>query len=124
MPGSGNTANEGPKAANLSERVKMGKTVYARTCIACHQENGKGIPNAFPPLAGSDFLNADVNRAIDIILHGKTGKITVNGKDYDGVMPAQILTDEEIANVLSYVYDNWGNKKQEVTPAMVSQKRK
>lgn len=124
MPGSGNTADEGPKAANLSERVKMGKTVYARTCIACHQENGKGIPNAFPPLAGSDFLNADVNRAIDIILHGKTGKITVNGKDFDGVMPAQILSDEEIANVLSYVYDNWGNKKQEVTPAMVSQKRK
>lgn len=123
MPEEGNVAGEA-KATSPEERIKMGKTVYAKTCIACHQENGAGIPNAFPPLAGSDFLNKDVNRAIDVILHGKTGKITVNGKNFDGIMPAQVLTNEEVANVLSYVYSNWGNKKQEVTPAMVNQQRK
>jgi len=121
--GTGTVPNE-PKAANLEERIKMGKTVFTKTCFACHQENGAGVPNAFPPLAASDYLNADVNRAIDVVLHGKTGELTVNGHKYNGVMPAQALTDEEIANVLSYVYANWNNKKQEVKPAMVAQKRK
>ncbi|HET9056496.1 MAG TPA: copper-containing nitrite reductase [Chitinophagaceae bacterium] len=111
------------KASNYTERVAMGKTVYAKTCLACHQENGIGIPNAFPPLAQSDFLNEDPNRAIEIVLKGKQGEVIVNGKKFNGIMPAQVLSNEEIANVLSYVYSNWGNKKHEITPQMVAQKR-
>jgi len=121
MPGA--KAPDAPKAANLEERIAMGKTVYAKTCLACHQDNGLGIANAFPPLAKSDYLNADAGRAIDVVLHGKTGEITVNGQKYNGVMPAQVLSDEEIANVLSYVYASWGNKKQEIKPGMVAAKR-
>ena len=121
MPDGGESVE--PKAANLDERISFGKTVYARTCIACHQENGAGLPNAFPPLAQSDFLNQDPGRAIETVLKGRNEEITVNGKKYNGIMPAQVLSDEEIANVLSYVYASWGNKKQEVTPAMVTQKR-
>ena len=112
------------KAANLEERISFGKSIYSRTCFACHQPNGEGLVNAFPPLAKSDFLLGDVNNAIDNIIHGKTGELTVNGVKYNGVMPAQTLTDEEVANVLSYVYNSWGNNKKEVTPAMVAKRRK
>lgn len=108
------------KAVTLPERIAEGKSIYGKTCFACHQASGEGLPNAFPPLAKSDFLNADVNRAISIVLKGKTGEITVNGKKYNSVMTAQTLTDEEVANVLTYVYSSWGNNKKEVTPAMVA----
>ncbi|WP_298707124.1 TonB-dependent receptor, partial [uncultured Chitinophaga sp.] len=121
MPGA--AAPPAPKAANIEERIALGKSVYAKTCLACHQDNGAGIANAFPPLAKSDYLNEDAGRAIDVVLHGKQGEITVNGQKYNGVMPAQVLSDEEIANVLTYVYASWGNKKQEIKPAMVAAKR-
>ncbi|MBL1231798.1 MAG: nitrite reductase, copper-containing [Flavobacteriales bacterium] len=115
-------AGEAPTAkiaTTVAERIEMGKQVYSQTCVACHQANGEGLPNAFPPLAKADFLNADVNRAINIVLNGLTGEIIVNGNKYNSVMTAQNITDEEIANVLTYVYNNWGNNKTEVTPSMV-----
>lgn len=108
------------KPVTLVERIADGKSIYGKTCFACHQASGEGLPNAFPPLAKSDFLNADVNRAINIVLKGKTGEITVNNKKYNSVMTAQTLTDEEVANVLTYIYSQWGNSKKEVTPAMVA----
>ncbi|MCB0283553.1 MAG: nitrite reductase, copper-containing [Calditrichaeota bacterium] len=111
------------KAKNLAERIEFGQQVFSQTCFACHQANGQGIPNAFPPLANSDYLNADVNRAIKIVLEGKTGEITVNGNVFNSIMPAQTLTDEEIANVLTYVYNSWGNNKTEVKPEMVMRLR-
>jgi nitrite reductase (NO-forming) len=120
MPnGSKKEPKEEMKALSLEERMTFGKDKYIATCSACHQANGQGIEGAFPPLAKSDYLNADVDRAIDIVLHGKTGEITVNGKKYNSVMTAQALSDEEVANVLTYVYNSWGNSKKEVTPAMV-----
>lgn len=110
-------------AKTLQEKMEFGKATYMRTCFACHQAEGQGIPNAFPPLAKSDYLNADLNRAIDIILNGKTGEITVNGEKYNSVMTKQDLTDEEVANVLTYIYNSWGNSKKEVTASMVASKR-
>ena len=106
---------------SLEEKIESGKQIYTKTCFACHQANGEGIANAFPPLANSDYLNADVKRAIDIVLHGKTGEITVNGVKYNSVMTKQTLTDDEIADVLTYVYNSWGNNKTEVTSAMVTE---
>lgn len=120
LPGGG----EELVAKNMEERIAMGKNVFTNTCLACHQANGEGVPNAFPPLAASDYLaKNDVSNIIDIIVHGKTGEITVNGKTYNGVMPAQSLTDEEVANVLTYIYANWGNTKQEVKPEQVAKRR-
>lgn len=120
MPNGGDkTEKVEMKALSLEERMTFGKDKYMATCSACHQANGLGIEGAFPPLAKSDYLNADVNRAIDIVLHGKTGEITVNGKKYNSVMTAQALSDEEVTNVLTYVYNSWGNSKKEVTPEMV-----
>lgn len=106
-----------PIAKNRDERIKYGKNIYSQSCMACHQAGGEGIANVFPPLAGSDYLNADKNRAIETVLFGKQGEITVNGKKYNNVMPAQILTDEEVANVLTYVYSFKGNNGAVVTPS-------
>ncbi len=98
----------------LAESIASGKQIYTNTCFACHQANGEGIASAFPPLAESDYLNADVNRSINIKLHGKTGEITVNGQKYNSVMTKQALTNEEVADVLTYVYNSWGNNKTHV----------
>ena len=110
-------------AKSFEEQMEFGKQAYMQTCFACHQAEGQGIPNAFPPLAKSDYLNADVDRAIGIILRGKTGEITVNGEKYNSVMTRQMLSPDEIANVLTYVYNSWGNNKQVVTKAMVEKVR-
>jgi len=107
------------KTKTLEEKIKAGKDIYTKTCFACHQANGEGIANAFPPLAKSDYLNADVKRAISIVLKGKTGEITVNGKKYNSVMTKQTLSDEEIADVLTYVYNSWGNNKTNVSVSTV-----
>lgn len=122
MPSSGDSKKpkEETKALSFEEKMQYGKDKYVATCVACHQGNGQGIEGAFPPLANADYLNADVDRAIDIVLHGKTGEITVNGKKYNSVMTAQALSDEDVANVLTYVYNSWGNNKTDVTPEMVS----
>lgn len=103
----------------FAEKMTHGKQLYAQSCFACHQSAGQGLPSAFPPLANSDYLNADVDRAISIVLHGLTGEITVNGNKYNSVMTSQNLTDSEVADVLTYVYNNWSNNKTEVTTEMV-----
>ena len=108
----------------LAEQLVHGKQLYAQTCFACHQAAGQGIAGAFPPLAKSDYLNEDIGRSIQAVLYGLTGEITVNGEKYNSVMTSQNLTDEEIASVLTYVYNNWGNNKSKVTPAMVKEQRK
>jgi len=105
---------------SLAQKMSDGKQVYMKTCFACHQATGQGIPNAFPPLAKSDYLNADVDRAIALVKHGKTGEITVNGKKYNSVMTAQNITDVEIADVLTYIYNSWDNNKTNVTVSRVN----
>lgn len=104
---------------SLAMKMESGKQIYSQTCFACHQAEGQGIPNAFPPLAKSDYLNADVNRAIKIVLKGLSGEITVNGKKYNSVMTRQAISNDEIADVLTYVYNSWGNNKTNVTKSQV-----
>ncbi len=117
------TEKKGTVAKSKVQRIEMGKAVYATNCAACHQSGGQGIPHAFPPLAKSDFLNADKIRAIKVVTGGLNGKVTVNGQDYNGVMPAWTLSDDDIANVLTYAYANWGNSGKEVTPQEVKANR-
>ena len=111
------------RASSTAERILFGERVYEANCLACHQAEGEGIPIAFPPLAGADFLNADRDRAIGVVLSGLDGAITVNGALFDGVMPAMQLSDEDVANVLTYVYSQWGNSGQIVLPAEVAAAR-
>jgi nitrite reductase (NO-forming) len=110
-------------AANKAERIERGKRVFNNVCAACHQPSGAGLPGAFPPLAASDYLNADKPRAIGIAIGGLAGKVTVNGKEFNSQMPALNLADEDVANVLTFVYNSWGNAGHEVTPAEVAKVR-
>lgn len=117
-------AAEATRTLTKDEQVALGKNVFESNCLACHQSNGEGVPNAFPPLAKSDFLNADHNRAIGILLNGRSGPITVNGKNFDSVMPQIALSDDQIANVLTYVLNSFGNNGGQVTPSQVKTQRK
>lgn len=105
----------------LSSQIAAGKVLFNGTCSTCHQPDGKGIENVFPPLASSDFLMADKIRSIHIVLNGLTGPVRVNGKDFNSVMPAMSqLNDDEIANILTYVRNAFGNKGEAVTSAEVT----
>ena len=110
-------------AANKAERIERGRRVFTNVCAACHQASGAGIAGAFPPLAKSDYLNADKARAIRVVAEGLEGEIRVNGQTFNSTMPALHLSDEDVANVLSYVYSNWNNAGHEVTPAEVAKAR-
>jgi nitrite reductase (NO-forming) len=109
---------------SLAEQVKAGQELFAGTCSVCHQANGAGLPGVFPPLAKSDFLAADIKRATGIVLHGLNGKLTVNGQEYNSVMPPMNqLTDDEIANILTYVLNSWGNPGGQVSKDDVKAQR-
>jgi len=112
------------KTKTKEERILAGKTIYASTCQACHQADGAGIPNSFPPLAGSDYFKGNINNAISPVVNGLTGSITVKGKIYNSIMPKQSLSDEEVANVVTYILNSFGNGGGEVTPAQVNSVRK
>jgi len=100
--------------------VSKGKLVYDGKCLVCHQASGMGVEGTFPPLAGSDYLLADKQRAIVQTIQGAASEITVNGKKYKGgVMGPTVagykLTDEEIADVVNYILNSWGNNAGTVT---------
>lgn len=115
---------EAPKLMSKAEQIEAGKKIYMQSCFACHQANGEGVANAFPPLAKSDYISSDENKAIDALLHGLSGEITVNGKKYNSIMPSQQLSDEEVSSVLTFVYNSWGNKGTQITPEMVKRRKK
>lgn len=95
--------------------IEKGRRIYAQTCFACHQAEGQGLPGVFPPLAKSDFLMADKARAIRGVIKGQTGEMIVNGQKYNGVMPPVMLNDEQVAQVVTYVMNSWGNTGDVVT---------
>ena len=101
-----------PAAGNADKQAQMdrGKQLYLKHCFICHQFNGQGIPGVYPPLAKSDFLMADQERAIRIGCEGIFGEIEVNGKKFTGAMPVVVLDDQEVADVLTHVRNSWGNE--------------
>jgi len=119
----GQASAPGAATDTHDQRVKVGEVIFKANCMACHQANGQGIAGAFPPLAKSDYLNGDKTRAIQTVVGGRQGSITVNGAKYDGVMPAWTLNDRDIASVLSYAYASWGNSGKDVTAADVKAAR-
>jgi mono/diheme cytochrome c family protein len=113
----------------LADSVKRGKEVYSTYCVACHQADGKGLESIFPPLAKSDYLMADKKRSIKQVIHGATDPITVNGVKYSTpMMGFGTLSDQQIADVLNYVRNSWGNKgdivKEEEVKKARSEKKK
>lgn len=92
-----------------------GEQIYKTKCIVCHQADGKGLPGAFPPLAGSDYLLADKVRAVAQVLNGSNMEITVNKLKYTAPMPPQVDNKEDAVAIINYVLNNFGNKGGEVT---------
>ena len=108
---------QGPPA----ERMTAGEAVYKRTCIACHMANGMGAPNQNPPLANTDWVTGDQNRLITIVLEGMTEPVEVNGERYTNIMaPHDFLSDQEIADVLTYIRNSFGNQASEIMPEQVA----
>lgn len=118
----------------LAEQISSGKEIYMKAapggglCFSCHQPNGQGLAGQFPPLAGSDWVMGDKEKLIKISLYGLMGPIQVNGVDYNGVMvppgiPPGSLTDQQVADVLTYIRNDWGNSATAVTPNEVASVR-
>ena len=111
-------------SANLEARIASGKQVYETVCMACHQADGKGLPGAFPPLAGSDYLAGDPLRAVGVVVNGLQGEVVVNGVKFNSVMPAMVqLSDQQIADALTFAMNSWGNTAGSVTVAQVAAER-
>lgn len=106
--------------------MKKGATSYA-VCGGCHQASGMGVPGQFPPLAGSDIVTGGTERLARIALHGLVGPVTVKGANFNmpGGMPPQgfALSDGDIANVLTYIRNTWGNEGSMLTKEMVAKVR-
>ena len=113
--GAAETPETAATSKETAERLSRGRELYVKNCFICHQLNGQGTPGVFPPLAKSDYLLADRDRAIRVLCEGLSGEIVVNGRRYAGVMPPSILDDAETADVVSYVLNSWGNAGGMVT---------
>ena len=111
---------------DLEESIKRGKEVYVLSCQNCHMEDGQGTPEINPPLADADYLKKPADTSIEVILSGQSGEVVVNGQKYNIAMRAQeYLTDIQIADVLNYVRNSWGNKiPGAIAPEMVKSLRK
>jgi glucose/arabinose dehydrogenase/mono/diheme cytochrome c family protein len=96
--------------APAEENGGRGETFYQQRCVICHGTEGRGVPGLFPPLAGSNWLTEQRERCVRALCEGLSGRIRVNGADFEGAMPAQALNDAEAAEVLNYVGKSWGNK--------------
>ena len=105
----------------LEESISRGADIYSDFCINCHMANGGGVEKTFPPLAKSDFLLNKREESIRGVKYGQQGYILVNGVTYNNIMPPMGLEDEEIADVMNYILNSWGNKSDSiVTPEEVS----
>ncbi|MGZ3499473.1 MAG: c-type cytochrome [Vulcanimicrobiaceae bacterium] len=114
-------ASSGAMSAAAGGAAK-GAQVFSTNCASCHQAQGRGVPGTFPPLVKNPVVTGDPTAVIKIVKDGLSGKITVNGKTYNGMMPAWKgnLSDADIAAVITYIRTSWGNKASPVTPAQVS----
>jgi nitrite reductase (NO-forming)/hydroxylamine reductase len=108
-------------APTMEERMAQGEQLYMAQCRACHQADGAGLPGAFPPLAESDYFADDPIKAVSAIIDGLSGEITVNGMDYNSVMPnLSTLSDGEVAAIVTFILNSFGNSGGEVSAAEVA----
>lgn len=106
--------------ADVKAMMPRGEELYKTKCVACHQANGQGIENVFPPLANADYLLADKVRAVSQTLNGSKEEMIVNGKKYTQEMLPQVDTKEDAVAVINYVLNNFGNPGGYVTMADVA----
>jgi mono/diheme cytochrome c family protein len=124
LPGAGGATAAGGAAA-LPAAAVSGQAVFESRCSACHQANGQGLPGAFPPLAGSEYVLGEEERVVRIVLHGLQGPVTVKGQAFNGAMPAwaDVMSDAAIAAVLTYIRSSWGNSAEAIAVEKVAEQR-
>ena len=93
----------------LEESIQRGSEIYYDFCVTCHKGNGKGVAFTFPPLAKSDYLLQNREASIRSVKYGKQGEIVVNGVTYNNTMDSLGLDEEEVADVMNYILNSWGN---------------
>jgi mono/diheme cytochrome c family protein len=98
----------------LEKSITDGEEIYQDFCLQCHLDSGDGVSGVFPPLAKSDYLLNNIDLSIKGIKYGLSGPIVVNGEKYDGLMQNQGLENQEIADVMNYILNNWGNQSDEI----------
>lgn len=99
----------------------QGELLYQKHCANCHQKNGKGLGRVYPPLDSSDFLNKNFNQVLCLMRNGVNGSMMVNGKEFNQAMPGiPTLTDLEIAEIATYIYNSWENARGMVEVKEVS----
>ncbi len=98
----------------LKESIQRGHEIYTDFCVSCHLTNGKGVERVYPPLANSDYLKKNRVASIRGIKYGQKGAIVVNGKTYNGYMAPLGLSDDEVADVMNYITNSWGNKNDKI----------
>lgn len=104
--------------------IEAGKKVYTKHCLACHMADGNGIPGLNPPLGKTDWVTGDKKRLINVVLKGLQDPVVVNGEEYVNAMPPMAyLTDKEVADVLTYIRNSFGNKASAITEAEVKAQR-
>ena len=101
----------------LEQSITDGEEIYQEFCIQCHLDTGEGVSGVFPPLAKSDYLINNIEMSIRGLKYGLSGPIVVNGEEYNGLMQDQGLYDIEIADVMNYILNSWGNEFKEVITA-------
>lgn len=131
---SGNPFDNNTKSALVTEKttqgvspqkVLSGNELYAKYCLSCHQADGSGVPGMIPPLGPGSWVGRNPDELIILFLKGLKGEIEVNGERYKNIMPAQPqITDQELADVLTYVRSGFGNKYSPITSQMVAKVRK
>jgi len=98
----------------LKESMQRGSEVYYDFCVTCHMEKGEGVAGTFPPLAKSDYLFQNREASIRGIKYGQSGELTVNGVTYNSIMTPMGLEDEEIADVMNFILNSWGNSSEHI----------
>ena len=107
----------------LKESIARGNEIYNDFCVQCHLENGEGVAGIFTPLSNSDYLMNNIRESIYGLKYGMEGPIKVNGELYDGIMVSQGLDNDEIADVMNYILNSWGNSynDQLITSSLVNE---
>ena len=112
------------KTGPAQDPMVVGKEVFG-SCMQCHQENGMGLPGQYPPLGGSEYVLGDKRRLAAILLNGLAGEVQVKGATFNAIMPPWATRDdEEIAGVLTYIRNSFGNKAEPVSKDFVAAVRK
>ncbi|WP_158828394.1 c-type cytochrome [Mucilaginibacter lacusdianchii] len=118
------TPKKATKASGSATSAANGKIVYMQSCLPCHQQDGGGVQNMNPPLIKTTYVLGDKDRLIKILLNGFNEDVEINGDTYSNAMPSFAhLTNQQIADVLTFVRNNFGNKAPSVTVADVNKLR-